>query len=434
MKVLTTLTYYHPHWTGLTVVARRLAEGLAARGHSVTVLCSHHDTGVPARESLNGVQVVRVPTVARISRTVVMPAFPVALARLAARNDVIHLHTPMPEAPLVAVAARLVRRPTLITHHGDVVMPASALNSVIQRAMDSTIRLGMRLADRVVVHVGDYHRNSAFLAPVANKIDNIYPPVSLPPPQPHAVRAWRETLGLTDGPVVGFAGRFVEEKGFDFLLQAVPLVRSRLPNAQFVFAGDSDIAYERFFDHCRPLLDQHERSVARLGLLRDAQQMANFYAMCDVFALPSRSDCFAIVQVEALMSGTPLVTTDIPGAREVVRVTGAGRLVRPRDPAALAEGIIEVLTNHTRYRPAPEAVRAVFDPERAVDEYEDLMLRLLDARRTKRSPLRHLLFARRLAQSRPSPYPGREFPGTSHVAQRGPEASRSRLSDIRRGD
>jgi glycosyltransferase involved in cell wall biosynthesis len=387
VKVLVTLTYYHPHWTGLTVIARHLAEGLAARGHAVTVLASQHERDLPRREELNGVQVVRVPTVGRVSRTMVMPSFPVALARLAASNELVHLLTPMLESVLFAGEARLLGRPTVVTHQGDVVMPAGAMNRVIQRAMDTSIRSAMRLADRVVVHAPDYARHSEFLAPLAHRVDGIYPPVILPPPNPAAVHAWRRRLGLTGKPLVGFAGRFVEEKGSDFLLRAVPLVRSHLPDACFVFAGDTDIAYERFFDRCRALLEEHDGSLTRLGLLRDPQQMADFYAMCDVFVLPSRSDSFAMVQVEAALSGTPLVATDIPGAREVVRATGAGRLVPPRDPAALAEGIVEVLRNPGSYQPTPGAVRAAFDPERSVSRYEELMLGLLGERRA-RVPLR----------------------------------------------
>jgi glycosyltransferase involved in cell wall biosynthesis len=387
VKVLVTLTYYHPHWTGLTVIARHLAEGLAARGHTVTVLASQHQGDLPRHEEIGGVQVVRIPTVGRLSRTMVMPSFPVALARLAARNDLVHLHTPMPEAVLVAAQARLLGRPAVVTHQGDVVMPAGAVNRVIQRAMDTSIRSSMRLADRVVVHAADYARHSEFLAPVAHRIEGIYPPVILPPPNPAAAHAWRQRLGLPGKPLVGFAGRFVEEKGFDFLLQAVPLVRARVPDAHFVFAGDTEVAYERFFDRCRVLIEEHEGSLTRLGLLLDPQQMADFYAMCDVFVLPSRSDSFAMVQVEAGLSGTPLVATDIPGAREVVRATGAGRLVPPRDPAALAEGIVEVLRDPGGYRPTPGAVRAVFDPDRSISRYEELMLGLLRERRT-RVPLR----------------------------------------------
>lgn len=380
MRVLSTLTYYHPHWTGLTVLARRFAEGLAERGHDVTVLASRHDPALPAREELGGVRIVRVPTRGRVSRTVIMPGFPVELVRQVARADVVHLHTPMPEAALVAGVARLLRTPTLITHHGDVVMPSGAVNGVIQRVMDTVIRAGMRLSDRVVVHTDDYRDHSAFLAPVVGKIESIYPPVVLPAPRPAEVERLRGELGLEGRRLVGFAGRFVEEKGFDFLLRAVPLVRERVPDVQFVFAGDTAVAYERFFDRCRPLLDACGDQVTELGLVSSPQQMANFYALCDAFVLPSRTDCFAIVQVEALLAGTPLVTTDIPGAREVVRVTGAGTLVPPQDTAGLAEGLVRVLENPAPYRAAATAVGEIFDPERAMNEYEDLLTRLVQTR------------------------------------------------------
>jgi len=380
VRILSTLSYYHPHWTGLTVVAQRLAGGLARLGHDVTVLTSRHDPRLPARERLNGVRVVRVPTLGRVSRTAIMPSFPFALVREVRRSDLVHIHTPMPETALIAAVARVMRKAVLITHHGDVEMPAGLGNALIKRIMDTVIRTGMRLSDRTVVHVADYRDHSVFLAPVARKIDPIYPPIEVPPPQPDRVEAWRRELGLDGRPLVGFAGRFVEEKGFDFLLRAMPLVRARLPDVRFVFAGEKDVSYERFFERCRPLYEGQREAIVELGLLPDHQQMANYYGMCDVFTLPSRTDCFAIVQVEALLSGTPLVTSDIPGAREVVRVTEAGRLVRMGDPSSIAEGIVQVLQDPDRYRPKQEVVRSVFDPERSLREYEALMRELLRVR------------------------------------------------------
>jgi glycosyltransferase involved in cell wall biosynthesis len=382
VRILSTLTFYRPHWTGLTVVAGRLAEGLAARGHTVTVLTSRHEPGLARCERLNGVTVVRVPTLGRVSRTVLMPTFAAALVREVRRSDLVHLHTPMPETALVAAIARVLRKPVVITHHGDVVMPSEgAMNRVVQRVMDAVILAGMRLSDRIVVHTEDYRDHSRFLVPVARKIDAIYPPVELPDPDPSAVERWRRELGLDGLRAIGFAGRFVEEKGFDYLLRAMPLVRERLPEVRFVFAGETDIAYERFFERWRHLWEGQHEGLIELGLIPDAQRMADFYAMCDAFVLPSRTDCFAIVQVESLLAGTPLVTSDIPGAREVVRVTGAGTLVPSGDPAAIADGIMRVLADPDRYRPSAADVRAVFDAQDSLKEYEALMTRVLRRRR-----------------------------------------------------
>jgi glycosyltransferase involved in cell wall biosynthesis len=99
--------------------------------------------------------------------------------------------------------------------------------------------------------------------------------------------------------------------------------------------------------------------------------------MCDLVALPSRTDCFPSVQVEALLSGTPVVATDIPGAREVVQVTGMGRLVAPRNPAALAEGLLDALEHPDAYRRPAEQIRRIFDPAASVSAYERLLASLI---------------------------------------------------------
>lgn len=379
MRILMVLTYYHPHWTGLTAYAKRLAEGLVRRGHAVSVLTSRHRPDLPAEETVNGVRVERLPVAARLSRGVLMPSFPAALRRQLARADLVQMHTPLFEAPLVTFGARLARVPSVFTHHGDLVMPAGAFNRAVEGIVTSAMTQALRMATRITVHSRDYAESSRFLWPFAEKLDCIYPPAEMPPPDAAAVRRWKDELGLAGRPVVGFAGRWVEEKGFDYLLRAVPLVLAKLPAVRFVYAGEEPF-YENFFERCRPLLEPARPYVTMLGLVTDPQKLANFYALSDVFTVPSRTDCFPSTQIEALLCGTPLVTADIPGAREVVRVTGMGLTVPPRDPVGLAAGILEALAHRQSYVRAPEQIRAVFDLEKSVTDYERLFGRLIEAR------------------------------------------------------
>jgi len=377
MKILMVLTYYYPHWTGLTAHAQQLAEGLVKRGHRVTVLTAQHQRSLPRRDQHNGVDIVRLPTVGRLSRGMLMPSFPWALWRLIREHDVVQMHTPMLEVPLVAWLARRAGKSSLATHHGDLVMPAGAFDQFVEHTVTALMRQGFHWATAITSYSRDYAENSLFLRPFLSKATYIYPPIEIPAPVPEQVETMRRELGLEGVPLVGFAGRFVEEKGFDYLLQAIPLIEERMPGTKFVYAGEHRVVYERFYERCRPLIERNMEHLVFLGLLTDRQRLANFYAMCDVFALPSRTDCLAIVQVESMLCGTPAVVSDIPGAREAVRRTGMGLLVRPCDPQALADGLLDVLSSPGKYRRTYDEIRSVFNTERTISQYEQLMQSLV---------------------------------------------------------
>lgn len=380
IRVLTVLTFYHPHWTGLTAHATRIAEGLAARGHRVSVIAAQHAPELPPRETINGVDVLRLPPVARLSRGWLTPSLPWHVQRLARRHDVVHFHTPLPEAPVVAAIGRLRRRPVVMTHQGDLVMPAGILNQVMEKVGTGLLSLAGHLATVVSPLNDDYAEASDFLRAFHGKQVSILPPVDIPQPDSHAAERWKSELGLGGRRLVGFAGRFVEEKGFDFLLEAVPeLVRS-IPDVHLVYAGEHQVVYERFYEKCAALLESNRDHITFVGLITDPQRLANFYAMCDAFVLPSRTDCFASVQVEAMLCGTPVVAADIPGARVPVSTTRMGTLVEPRSPEALAAGIRDVLRDPSRYSRSRDEISAQFDPVRSIDEYEELLTRLASSR------------------------------------------------------
>ena len=86
MKILTVLTYYRPHTSGLTIYAERLSKAFVSRGHQVTVLTSQFDPSLPLEEMSDGVRVVRAPVLMRISKGVIMPTFGILIQPVGCRT------------------------------------------------------------------------------------------------------------------------------------------------------------------------------------------------------------------------------------------------------------------------------------------------------------------------------------------------------------
>lgn len=381
MKILTVLTYYYPHWTGLTQHAVRVAEGLAARGHEVTVLASRHKLDLPRDERINGVRVIRLQPLTRFSRGMLTPAFPWAVAKLIRQHDVVQMHTPLPEAAIVAGLCKLLGKPLLMTHHGDLVMPGGWFNRTLEWVGFRILKFSGNLADAVTSYSQDYADHSRLLQALRHKLFTVYPPVDLPEPDPAAAAEWKQSLGLSDVKVIGFAGRWVHEKGFDYLLQALPTIHREFPDAHLVYAGEPNVVYEDFYERCRPLIEANKEYITTLGLIQDPQRMANFYRICDVFALPSRTDMMALVQIESMLAGTPVVATDIPGARVVVRDTGFGQLAPPHDPEGIGATIVDTLQHPEDFQPTRAGVRQVFNNDRTLATYESILRRIVRRRR-----------------------------------------------------
>jgi glycosyltransferase involved in cell wall biosynthesis len=381
MDVLLALTYYWPHRTGLTLHAQYVAEGLAARGHKVTVLTSHFLDSLPREQTLNGVRVVRLRCLQRISRGQVMPGFPLAAYRLLQEHEVVSIHSPMLESALLAGLGKRMGRGIVITHHGDLTLPRGLLNSAIEVVVRRLFHYAADKADHIIAYSDDYAEHSVYVKSHIEKTTALYPPVQMPAPTPDGRERVRRRLGIGETPLIGYSGRFVEEKRPDLLLRALPHLEGRLPGAHIAFAGQYIMPYEHFYQQSLPLIERWQDRVHFLGLIEDEQELADFYSACDVLTLPSSSECFGLVQVESMLCGTPVIATDIPGAREPVRVTGMGEIVRQRDSLALAGAIERVVKDRERYIRPREEIASRFDFQRTLQGYEDLLQDAADRHR-----------------------------------------------------
>ena len=375
MRILIALTYYRPHVSGLTIYAERLARGLADNGHDVTVLTSRFDAALPRREDRDGVRIERVPIARKVSKGVIMPTFPVHAWRAIRAHDVVNIHMPQLEAPLLTEIARRHGRPAVLTYQCDLRMPPGSFNRLVESCLRPLNSIAAARADAIVTTSDDYASHSAFLGRFASKLHTIPPMLDERAEDPALTKELSAKWGLDRGPLIGFAARFAAEKGVEILLEALPLVMREFPDVRVAFTGAcrDTIGEEAYLQRLRPHLERYRDHLLFLDLLPDAA-MPSYYSLCDVLAVTSlnSTEAYGLVQPEAMQAGTPVVASDLPGVREPVRATGMGILVPPGDATALAAALVSILRDRPHYIRDRDQVRSCFSSQRSIQLYEKL--------------------------------------------------------------
>ena len=377
MKILFALTYYRPHTSGLTIYVERLARALAARGHAVTVLTSHYDAALPRQELIDGVRVIRAPVALRVSKGVIMPGFGNIARALLREHDVASIHLPQLDAAGLAFSARYVTgTPAVLTYHCDLQLPPGPFNRVVDRVVYAANYAAAALAHRIVAYTDDYASHSPLLRHFRSKWAIIPPPVVLPPAAPGTSEAFSRRWELPHRrPVIGFVARLAAEKGVEIMVEALRHILQKYPDARVLFAGpyQNVLGEEAYAQRLAPLFEQLGDHWVWAGELNQ-HELSALYPLCDVVVLPSlnSTESFGLVQVEAMLHGTPVVASDLPGVRVPVRLTGMGEIAPVGSSAGLAQALIKVLNSRAHYVRPRQEIAALFDLDRTVASYEQL--------------------------------------------------------------
>jgi glycosyltransferase involved in cell wall biosynthesis len=255
--------------------------------------------------------------------------WPIAVARLRSlvrRLDIDVVHTNSLNSWYGWAAARLAKRPHVWHAREIVVQSGTALK--VERT------LAKRYATRVI----------AMSHAIADQLDPanvvvIHESAEPAEYRPDRAGQFRSSVGIPDdAPLVGSAGRIDTWKGIDVLLDAWPAVKQLQPSAHLVVAGGRVAGKGEYHD----TLSARAASLPDVHWLGMRDDIPDLFADLDVFVLPSTEpEPYGLVAVEALASGAHVVATDAGGPPEILATShpGAGRLVPPRDAAALAWGI-----------------------------------------------------------------------------------------------
>jgi glycosyltransferase involved in cell wall biosynthesis len=358
------------------IFVKRLATALVRTGVEVTVLAPGA-RGAPAAESVDGVRVIRqtywvprwqslaeglagiVPNLqARPWLAAQVPALVGALALRAVREarscDLVHAHWIYPGGVAAAIAARVARRPLVVTGHGGDVNLAEQV-----RALRGVSRMVCRAADTCVGvseavtcafrRLGVPPDRAAFIPLGVETPDNT---TDVSCGGSAALDRFRSSAGLR----VVYLGSLIPRKSVPTLLAAHRRVECAGHTISTAIVGDGP-------DEARVAAAVREiggSSIMLAGSVPPAQ-IGAWLAAAHVLVLPSLSEGRPTVVIEAMAHGVPVVATDIPGTRELVRAGETGLLFPPGDDRVLAAQLIGLIDEERRRTIGGEGRRRVAD-------------------------------------------------------------------------
>jgi glycosyltransferase involved in cell wall biosynthesis len=307
---------------GVTSHLALLSRGLLDRGHDVIVATSGGE-GLPLLRR-QGVSV---------THSYLSPSTPLNLLRSVtqlvslcrtARPDILHSHH-----RFTTIVGRLVGRLT----------NTPLVASVHEFKEDWRRLASFWTADTTVTPSQSLRRHmSEFYGVRGSKVLVIPHGVASDRPTAAQCAAARELLSLRpDTLLVGCVGRLSPEKGVRYFVESAPLIRQRFPNAEFIVVGDG------------PERESLTSLAASLGLhpphvfLGVRDDVAAFVELMAVVVIPSLSESFSMVALEAMRSARPVVGTSAGGLVEVIRDGETGLIVPPGAPAALADAVCRLL-------------------------------------------------------------------------------------------
>lgn len=345
MKILFVLENYDPFIGGAEVLFKNLCEGLAGKGHAVTVLTSRIP-GTSPSELINGVRIIRINTPRKASRYwFTFLAIPAAI-RLAAFSDIVHTTTYNGAFP-AWLSARIRGKKCIIT-----ILEIIGGGWKEMAGMNSVSSFLHRLLENIIIslHFDHFSAISEYTAKCLNnhrkdssKISVIYPGIdyALFDPLSPDGKAVRRKLNIEDEFIYMFFGRPGISKGTEYLVQAMPHINRLIAHSKLlmILAREPATGYLKITKMLEAL------GIRDSVILLDPvprHELPGYIAASDCVVVPSLSEGFGFSAAEGCAMGKPVVASNIASLPEVV--SGTYILIEPKNARAIA-GAVEKVYN-----------------------------------------------------------------------------------------
>nr|MDT0659704.1 glycosyltransferase family 4 protein [Micromonospora sp. DSM 115978] len=353
---------------GLGRHVHALATSLATAGHHVTVITRHAD-GAPLEEHTDGVHIIRAPEdpigfpLATPTLLAWTMAFNHTLTRTALhattthQYDIIHAHDWLVAHTAITLKHHLNLPLTTTIHATEAGRHQGWLPDDLNKTIHSVEHWLAHESTRLIVCSSYMRHQVTHLFDIPpDKIDVVPNGVDDRAwhARPRAVASARKRFA-GDGPLIGYAGRLVYEKGVQHLMHAVPQLRDRHPGLRVVIAGDGPYRMELQEEARRLKLD----NTVRFAGFMTASQLPAVLGATDATVVPSLYEPFGMVALEAAAAGAPLAVAATGGLAEIVEPGVTGVTFPHSDPDALAGAVSSLLTDEVFARRVARRARTM---------------------------------------------------------------------------
>ncbi len=345
MRVLFVSDVYFPRVNGVSTSIRTFRGDLARLGVETSLVApAYPHAPADTDDSIIRVPSGRVPRDPEDRRFLRGPLRRALNAELAAKIDLVHIHTPFIAHYAGVRFAREHGLPVVATYHTFFEDYLHHYVPILPRG------IGRFIARRFTLSQCD--DVAALISPSAPMREallayGVQAPIEVLPtglPAESFIRGdgakFRAQFGLpADRPLLLYVGRVAYEKNIDFLLRTFARLRTRRPDVMFVIAGEGP-ALASLGKLARELgVTGH---VKFIGYLDRTTDLPNCYASGDAFVFASRTETQGLVLLEAMAQGTPVVSTAELGTRSIL-TDGCGAFVVPEDEEKFADGVVQAL-------------------------------------------------------------------------------------------
>lgn len=379
MKILQITPFFFPSVAGMETYVYHLSNNLAKKGHKITILTINTENVQKEETLFENVLVYRCSLNYRFHKGLISIEFIKRI--LSARGyDIYHIHIPFHLGLEIAVAAsKILKIPLVVTHHGEYTK-GNVLFSLISSTYSKICRnISLKYVDRIVFLTQSYSESLRLNKSIRNKIRIIKFGIDIQKFSATNYNAeLREKYGFTENEkiilFVGSLSIYNRYKGVDYLIRAIHKIKSSNNNLKLVIVGRGELVSE--LSGIAQQLNL-EREIVFATSVGD-REIACYYAMCDVFVLPSISgpESFGIVLLEAMASGKPVIASDLPGVNEIVKNGITGYLVEPKNIEQLSQRILKIIKNDELRKKFGENSRRVaiseYNWENIVEKFEEL--------------------------------------------------------------